>query len=1008
MKKTVRTFLILIAVIVVLATIVVVVAPGLGGMNSPETTGDDTPGVSTVPELRGVWVATVYGLDFPSSTTLDTDAMKAEIDAQIASAVSMGFNAIFLQVCPCCDAIYPSEIYPTSAYLVGTQGGELPADFDPLEYWITAAHENELSLHAWINPYRVTAGGTADSPKTLASLSEKNPARQHPEYTVSHVDGNLYLDPGLPAVRELILSGIREICEKYDVDGIHFDDYFYPYDSADLFDDGATYAEYGAEYDDIAEFRRESVNALIREVGEYCRSKKVIFGVGTFGIWRNEATDPLGSATSGMESYDRLYADSRAWVKNEWVDYIAPQIYWEIGYSVADYAILVDWWADVTEGTSVQLIVGHAGYRVSQATDPESPWYGETGADEILHQIEYARGFQTYGGSIHFRLNLYKGTVLEQKLAEFYADEGLAVAKKAKEYTSVLGSNFILGKLRVGSPENGFSTASATYYVQGTSDPSVPLYMNGEPIADRTEQGTYGLLVALSEGENTFLFAQDGQDDVSLTITRVAASNPSTTNFQTADKLDFSGEVTPKKDTLGSPGDTMNLICTAPIGATVTAVIGNETIRLWPADTEAPDADQIYLTTFSAAYTFVGDSAYAGRLKDLGKVTYRMTCDRRTSSVQSAGSVRVIEPDCVVTATVTSPMAFTYSTFTSTGDSNGYLCRGMTGRVTCTNGEWARLDGGLWIPCEYLEIDTEGSFGARMTGIGYEVGKTDDALRFQLDGNALAQVSVDDNGDLLINFRGVVDAGEIVMDESLFSSAKLTFDEESGVTTYHLTPAKVIDGWWTETDDFAIIVHFKHHITVDENAAKPLSGLVIMLDPGHGGTDIGAVGSLGSLASEKDCNLIAVKYLRRELMKLGATVVLTRAGDCSVPLVNRLSLSWSIKPDLLISLHSNSFDRTTDISDIHGIVTLYRETLSADFAEIIHNGLTNPSSVPARTSRGLREQNLYICRGTWCPHILIEMGFLSSPQDFDWMLSVQGQTELASSIASSVVDYFSK
>lgn len=342
-------------------------------------------------KLYGAWVATTYNLDFPSEPGLSTAQLKREITSLLDGAQGLGLNAIFLQVRPCGDAIYPSKLYPWSHYLTGEQGRAPEGGFDPLAFWIEQAHQRGIALHAWINPFRVTQGG-ADM-----QMAENNLANTHPEWTVRYSDGNLYVNPGIPEARDYIVSGVQELLDHYELDGIHFDDYFYP--GADFDDD----AEYQGNIVPRADWRRQNVTDFVSAVSRVTRRAGVTFGISPFAIWRNRASDPAGSDTSGQETYDAHYADTRAWVKQGLVDYIAPQIYWQIGNRAADYETLLNWWCDTVRDTDVRLYIGHAGYRTEDAK-PGDIWYG---ADEIRRQMAMNRDRPEVDGSIHFRLGVY-------------------------------------------------------------------------------------------------------------------------------------------------------------------------------------------------------------------------------------------------------------------------------------------------------------------------------------------------------------------------------------------------------------------------------------------------------------------------------------------------------------------------------------------------------------------------------------------------------------------------
>ena len=367
-------------------------------------------------EMRGIWVSTVYSLDYPESATVDDEELRRQADEILDSSKAMGMNAVFLQVRPSADAFYESDYYPWSRYLSGTQGLAPENGFDPLKYWVEAAHERGMELHAWINPYRVTRSGESE----YQALSADNPARQHPEWLIKY-DGNYYFDPALPEVRRLVTDGALEIVNNYDVDGIHLDDYFYP---GQNFADQASYEKYGSGFSDIGDFRRDNVNQLIRMLDEelHAADSDLSFGVSPSGIWANKSTLPEGSDTAGTESYSRYYADSVYWAEAGIVDYLAPQIYWNIGYSIADYQILANWWSDMLEGTGVKLYIGMADYKAAEAAgDPSSAWYGTA---ELERQMILNRSISGISGEIHFRYRLIESDAqISSFLRDYYGEE---------------------------------------------------------------------------------------------------------------------------------------------------------------------------------------------------------------------------------------------------------------------------------------------------------------------------------------------------------------------------------------------------------------------------------------------------------------------------------------------------------------------------------------------------------------------------------------------------------
>lgn len=358
-------------------------------------------------EVRGVWIASVYNIDFPSKQGISVTQMKQELDSILDNAEAMHFNAVFFQVRPTADALYRSNVYPWSAYLTGKQG-QAPADgFDPLAYLVAEGKKRGIGIHAWINPYKITRGTAANPNWDASTLSEENPARLYPDLVVAHSSGELYLNPGEPMSRYLVLQGVKELLDRYDLAGIHYDDYFYPDGS---FDDADTYAKYGQGYSSIDDWRRHNVDLLVQETYQLVHQKQgVVFGISPAGVWANKTTNAAGSDTSaGVETYYDHYADTRKWVQQGWLDYIAPQIYWQIGHSKCDYATLVDWWSSVTRGTGVKLYIGHAAYKTGDNAQGAQWMDGK----ELERQITYNRANGNVAGSIFYGYSALKNNTL--------------------------------------------------------------------------------------------------------------------------------------------------------------------------------------------------------------------------------------------------------------------------------------------------------------------------------------------------------------------------------------------------------------------------------------------------------------------------------------------------------------------------------------------------------------------------------------------------------------------
>lgn len=314
-------------------------------------------------EFRGAWIQCVNG----QFQGMPTEQMQQTLTAQLDNLREAGINAIIYQVRPEADALYKSQYEPWSRFLTGVQGQQPKPFWDPLLFMVEECHRRGMEIHAWINPYRAKTKGTQ-------TLAPHHPAKLYPQRFIAY-DGQLFFDPGQPENRRYICKIVTDIVKNYDIDGIHMDDYFYPYPVKGVpFNDDASFAQYGRGFTNKADWRRDNVNKLIQEVHQTVRDLKpwVKFGVSPFGIWRNKQSDgALGSDTRGLQNYDDLYADILLWVKNGWVDYNIPQVYWEIGHSAADYDTLVKWWAEHAAGRP--LFIGQDVMRTVKNADLQNP-----------------------------------------------------------------------------------------------------------------------------------------------------------------------------------------------------------------------------------------------------------------------------------------------------------------------------------------------------------------------------------------------------------------------------------------------------------------------------------------------------------------------------------------------------------------------------------------------------------------------------------------------------------
>lgn len=335
-------------------------------------------------EFRGAWLHTVHQGQYASQST---EQNKAYLRNQLDLLKNAGINAVIFQVRPSADAFYPSELEPWSRFLSGKAGVAPSPQWDPLQFMIDEAHARGMELHAWLNPYRVTTSAKQ-------TLPQKHIYHKHPERFVTY-DKKLYFDPGLPENREFINAVVKDILTRYDVDAIHMDDYFYPYPVAKVdFPDNASYKKYGKgmKRDD---WRRKNVDMLIESLHKTIAETKpwVRLGISPFGVWRNKSTDPRGSETKALQNYDDLYADVLLWTKNGWVDYMLPQLYWELEHKRAPYIELVKWWDGQSNGR--HMYIGQDVEKTMKLPDLAP----STEKSQLRHKIELARAGENIQGN---------------------------------------------------------------------------------------------------------------------------------------------------------------------------------------------------------------------------------------------------------------------------------------------------------------------------------------------------------------------------------------------------------------------------------------------------------------------------------------------------------------------------------------------------------------------------------------------------------------------------------
>lgn len=380
-------------------------------------------GAGTAPqpprEMRGAWIATVDNIDWPSRPGLPVEKQRVEMVNILNRLSGAGINAIFFQVRPAADALYPSEIEPWSDYLTGELGRAPDPEWDPLNFVICEARSRSMEVHAWFNPFR------AHHPSSNSAISPNHVARRQPELVLEY-GRHLWLDPGLDAVHDHSLSVILDVARRYDIDGVHLDDYFYPYKERDAagkvipFGDGRSYAAYRSRGGRLRldDWRRDNVDRFVRRLNaEVHRVKPHLrFGVSPFGIWRPGHPRQI----KGFDAYSEIYADALKWWQSGWVDYLAPQLYWKINATAQSYPVLLEWWAQKNRHGR-HLWAGNYTSKVGMASAGWAP-------REIMDQVRLTRSQPGASGNIHFSakpLYLNRERLAESLSGELYAKPAL-------------------------------------------------------------------------------------------------------------------------------------------------------------------------------------------------------------------------------------------------------------------------------------------------------------------------------------------------------------------------------------------------------------------------------------------------------------------------------------------------------------------------------------------------------------------------------------------------------
>ena len=343
-------------------------------------------------EFRGVWIATDVNIDWPKNGNDQIEKQKKDYLEILDFYQELNFNAVIVQIRAAGDSFYKSDYAPWSRFLTGEEGKAPKENYNILEWMITEAHSRGMEFHAWLNPYRATFDLKTEV------LSPTHDFNTHPEWMIKY-GKKYYYNPGLPEVREKLASIMKEVVSNYDIDAIHFDDYFYPYKIKDaVFEDQSCHEFYKQPNQSLEDWRRSNIDSLIKIAHQTIKKEKpwVQFGVSPFGVWKNNSTDPKGSDTkAGVTTYEDLYADPLLWMQKGWVDYVIPQVYWSMDLPVASHSKIVSWWAKNKSNSNIYI--GNSAYKVRNNND--KAWENKK---ELPDQLKLTRNTKEIGGNAFF------------------------------------------------------------------------------------------------------------------------------------------------------------------------------------------------------------------------------------------------------------------------------------------------------------------------------------------------------------------------------------------------------------------------------------------------------------------------------------------------------------------------------------------------------------------------------------------------------------------------------
>ncbi|MBC8570857.1 N-acetylmuramoyl-L-alanine amidase [Zongyangia hominis] len=923
----------------------------------------DTVELETPAEIRAFTVS-AYGENslIPQENMTRSEAQK-NIAAIVEHAATYGYNTIFVDAVAGGEAYYDSDLLPSSVHIDGKQDNR--QKYDPLRLLIKEAHRNEIRVYAVIHPFDL--GGITDTD----SLYQKHPAKLHPEWLTTASGGALAFDPAHIEVQKYIGKLAAEIAEHYNVDGIHLSGVSY---AAGMTSETAHQASSGAL--SLEDFERNAIIACLSSVRAAVSDAGISLGITAPGVNVHLSEEERGGALPAEDNG----LDVTAVLEAGLVDYITPELFYDVGGADGDYQRIVQWWGETSQTYHIPVITLNA---VSAA---------QRGDLFALADQIYLNRQQNFKGHI---LSTYADLASDTQGVDVYTASMYALP--ASEQPTQVNLSFAQTLAVTRPATDAFTTTYDRFYLMGTSDPSLPLTLNGENVEARGSGGTFGVLKELEVGENIFTFRQGDGVETVITITRQKKGEGEAATISAIKE----NSVFPTASYGAYAGEEITFSCIAPAGGEVSATFDGMHIPLEQAAVAEDGVPALY----KGAAT-LRDDYPAGVTTRVSTVSYTLIYEGKTSTTSSLGEIYVVGEGGKLTMTAAEYIGTVFSEPDTNSDIIASLKQGSVDLVTDQTDTMCELSSGGWILKSTVDfVEGAASYQNNVSEVLLKE-KEDGGQTYTIKGThkPVFHSSLDDDAFTITLYHTVN------VQEGLFENGKLfsdisqrVNDDESVTLRFTLKEGVKLWGYNVEYDlEGNTVLDFLTPPKLSDNPAKPLEGVVIALDAGHGGDDPGSLGPGGSNgATEKDINLAITYETQKQLEALGATVSLTRSDDSRLSFEERCMPPENMKVDFYISFHQNSVAEITDASDIHGTEIYYHYDTSAAFAQILHDTMT---TALGRQARGAIQSTYRVTRMTFCPSVLVENGFMPNPAEYETLCDSFTIFRTANAVTLAIID----